>query len=168
MSTELKNKIKNILGSRIFRGFIYGIGILLIASFIFRAGMLVGFGRASFGRDFGDNYERNFRGPERGGHMMGGMFREDLPNAHGAIGKIIKIDPTSITVLDGKDKIEKVIDINDKTEIRKMRDTAVIGDLKVDDFVVVIGVPNAEGQIEARLIRIMPEPTLINKDNINK
>jgi len=34
----------------------------------------------------------------------------------------------------------------------------ILSDLKIDDYVVVIGEPNAVGQIEAKLIRILPPP----------
>ncbi|HON21861.1 MAG TPA: hypothetical protein PLX48_01705 [Candidatus Paceibacterota bacterium] len=33
-----------------------------------------------------------------------------------------------------------------------------ISDLKVGDYVVVIGDDNSEGQIEAKLIRVVPQP----------
>lgn len=135
-------------------------GSLFVASFIFQAGMIAGFKKASFGRDWGDNYIKNFGRLEMGPRMMNGKFDNfgDLPIAHGAIGKIIKIELPSIVVLDEKDNTEKIILINEKTEIRKIRGNMKSEDLKIDEHVVIVGNPNSSGQIEARLIRILPVP----------
>jgi hypothetical protein len=54
------------------------------------------------------------------------------------------------------DGTEKIVLIKDDTSIRSMRDDISKDRLKVDDFIVVIGSPNAQGQIEAKLIRLMP------------
>ena len=40
--------------------------------------------------------------------------------------------------------------------------------LKVDDFVIIIGDPNAQGQIEAKFIRVMPAPELLNNTTTNE
>ena len=37
-----------------------------------------------------------------------------------------------------------------------MKSNITTNDLKLDDFVVVIGTPNTQGQIEAKFIRVMP------------
>ena len=37
-----------------------------------------------------------------------------------------------------------------------MKSNITTNDLKLGDFVVVIGTPNAQGQIEAKFIRVMP------------
>jgi hypothetical protein len=44
--------------------------------------------------------------------------------------------------------------------IERLRETVKISDLKVDDFVVVIGEPNDSGQIEAKFIRLLPPAPL--------
>ena len=46
-----------------------------------------------------------------------------------------------------------------------MRDEIKISDLKIGDFIVVIGSPNTDGQVEAKFIRLMPEPDLIRNLN---
>lgn len=92
----------------------------------------------------------------------------NMPNAHGAVGKIIKVELPTVVVFDGKDLTEKVIVIDDKTEIRKMRDIVSIDDLKLDEHIIVIGSPNSSGQIEAKLIRFIPAPpdnSINNKTN---
>ena len=128
-----------------------GIGILIIALLIFSAGINVGFHKASFGRAWGENYERNF-GMMQNRPMFG---QDNFPNANGAIGKIIKITLPTIIVQD-KNNTEKVISIKDDTQIQKIRENITKNDLKVDDFIVVIGNPNEQGQIEAKFIRVMP------------
>jgi hypothetical protein len=52
--------------------------------------------------------------------------------------------------------LEKIIVLQDSTDIRRFRDVIKSSDLKVDDNIVVIGEPNAKGQIEAKLVRVMP------------
>lgn len=166
MSKELKDKIKSILDSKFFKNLVYGLGVFIVVMIIFQAGIFVGFHKASFGRDWGDNYEKNFGSPHRGGQMMGGDFG-NLPNPNGAIGKIIKIELPNIVVLDGKDQTEKVVIINDDTLIRKMRDNIEASELKLDTYVVVIGSPNENGQIESKLIRLLPPPPDLG-DSMNK
>jgi hypothetical protein len=166
---KLKINIKNILESKTFHTVIYTLGVLFIALLIFKAGMIAGFRKASFGRDWGNNYAMNFGSPHKGPQMMKGGFGDfdNLPNAHGAIGKIIKIESPTMIILDEKDNTEKVILMNEKTEIRKMRDSIKQDELKLDDHVVVIGTPNSAGQIEARLIRLLPAPFEMPLKQIN-
>ncbi|HAS80533.1 MAG: hypothetical protein UR25_C0001G0139 [Candidatus Nomurabacteria bacterium GW2011_GWE1_32_28] len=153
---KIYEDIKKVFDSKVSVGFIYGIAAAIIMILIFSIGVSVGFHKASFGQAWGENYERNF------GMMPGGMmFNEDnFPNAHGAIGKIIKIELPTIIVQD-KDNIEKVVLIKDDTQIQEKREDMSVNNLKIDDFIVVIGNPNEQGQIEAKLIRIMPSPELI-------
>lgn len=160
MDIKLKNKIKSIFESQTFKTVIYTIGVLFIIFLIFQAGMIAGFRKASFGRDWGENYTDNFGSPHKFIGMRGEGMGDfgNLPNAHGAIGKIIKVELPIMVVFDGKDQTEKIIVINDKTDIRMMRDVVDTSALKVDEHVVVIGAPNSSGQIEAKLIRFIPAP----------
>ena len=95
--------------------------------------------------------------PERSMLMLG---KENFPNAHGAIGKIIKIELPTLIVQD-KDSTEKVILTANDTQIQRMRENITANDLKINDFLVVIGSPNEQGQIEAKLIRLVPSPELM-------
>jgi|SRR3989338_5021386 len=127
-----------------------GFILLLLA---FKAGMAVGFKKASFSYRWGENYHRNFGGPK------GGFFREfsdnDLTNAHGVFGEIIKIDGTTL-IIKGADGVEKAVLAGADASIRRFSEAVKAEELKVGDRVVVIGEPNDSGQIEAKLIRIMP------------
>lgn len=85
------------------------------------------------------------------------MMGLGLPNPHGANGKIIKIELPIIIVAD-KDNTEKVVIIGDDTKIIKQKTEISSTELDLDDFVVIIGNPNDQGQIKAKLIRLLPYP----------
>lgn len=128
------------------------IGILIIILVIFQAGVFVGYKKSEFSKHWGDNYSIIF-GERRG--IPGMPFIDDLTPAHGVTGKIIKIDLPSF-IVEGTDNIEKSVLIKDDTSIRQSRSNFKASDLKVGDFVIVIGAPDQNGQIEAELIRITP------------
>ena len=148
---KIYEDIKKVFESKVLFKVLCGIGIVVIVLLIFSAGITVGFRKASFGRAWGENYERNF-GMRPGRQMFG---RDNFPNAHGANGKIIKIELPTIIVQD-KDNVEKVILIKDDTKIQKMMANIKASDLSVDEYVIIIGSPNNQGQIEAKFIRVMP------------
>lgn len=160
---EFKDKIRKIAGSKNFEKVLYVLGALFVVSFIFHAGMIVGFERASFRHDWGNNYERNF-GPKGKPPFLNDI--KGSPNAHGAIGKIIKIEFPNIVVLD-KDQTEKIVIIDDKTNILERKDTISKEELTLDKYVIVIGTPNANGQIEAKLIRVIPSPEEMMKNDVS-
>jgi len=125
-----------ILQSKKFKITMGIIGGFIIIFLAFGAGTFVGMRRANFSFRWAENYQRNFGEP----HF----------NAHGIFGQIIKTDGSTL-VINGRDNIEKIILITASTTINSFR-----GDLRVNDNVVIIGNPNNAGQIEARLIRLMP------------
>jgi len=148
---KINENIKKVFESKVLFGILCGIGIFIVALLIFSAGVDVGFHKASFGRAWGENYEHNFGFvPNR--PIIG---EDNFPNANGAIGKIIKIELPTIIVQD-KDNTEKVVLIKNDTQIQEMRAPITSSDLKIDNFVVIIGEPNTQGQIEAKFIRVMP------------
>ena len=157
---QIKNEIKSFAESKNFKKLIYAIGIVFIMFLIFQLGIIAGFRKASFSNDWGNNYERNFGPMHKAPPFIGNDLKE-MPNAHGAIGKIIKIEFPNIVVLD-KDQTEKVVVIKDDTNILERRDKVTENSLVVDKFIIVIGNPNNQGQIEAKLIRIIPSPEEIN------
>jgi len=150
---KLHEKILKIFESKVLVGILYGVGIVIVIVLIFSAGVSVGFRKASFGRAWGENYERNF------GMMPNRppFGKDNFPNAHGAAGEIIKVE-LPILIVQDRENTEKVILIADDTKIQKMREDVKIDELKINDFVVIIGSPNDKGQIEAKFIRIMPMP----------
>ncbi len=152
---KIHEKLKIFFDLKILVKVIYGLGIFIVILIIFSAGMSVGFHKATFGHAWGENYERNFG-------VQPGFNGNNFPNAHGAVGKIIKIELPTIIVQD-KDNTEKVILIKDDTKIEKIRNAITSSDLKINDFIIVIGTPDDQGQIEAKFIRIMPAPGFLNK-----
>jgi len=143
----MQNKKSNL---DILKWLIIGLAGLAIIVLIFGAGVFVGGLKAKFSCHWAENYHKNFAGPKNG-------FMEDwrkippmpgdLIESHGAFGEIIEMQENSF-VMKGRENIEKVVLIKPDTIINKK------GELAVGDQVVVIGSPNDNGQIEAKLIRI--------------
>lgn len=148
--------------SKTFRISLIVIGALIVLLFVFKTGVFVGYKKAQFSYRWGENYHRNFAGPRGGffGDFRRGPGDRDYINAHGTFGSIIKIDPATgsgqaaTLIVKGSDNVEKTILVSDKTTITSRREAIKINDLKVDDRIVIIGSPNEQGQIEAKLIRV--------------
>jgi hypothetical protein len=85
--------------------------------------------------------------------------------ANGTFGQILKIEGNNI-VIKSRNDVEKVIVVNDQTVIKSFDQTVKVSDLKTDDSLVVIGAANNQGQIEAKLIRLMPLPPLNQPQNM--
>ncbi len=147
--------LKNFLKSKTFSKILVGLGAVLVVLTIFQAGVMVGYRKAAFSYRWGDNYYKMFGGPRK--DLLPGFPRNDFPNAHGVVGSIIKVELPKIFV-EGDDGIEKVVEIATSTAIRRLKDPVSSADLKTDDSVIVIGAPNNDSIIEARLIRILPKP----------
>jgi hypothetical protein len=155
---KIHEEIKRVFESKVAFGILLVIGFLIVALLIFRAGVEVGFHKASFGRNWGENYGRNFGMMQN--HPIPGFRKDNFPNASGAVGKIIKIEIPSIIVQD-KDNTEKVISVTDNTRIQQAQIGMKTTDLKIGDFVVIIGTPNDKGIIDAKFIRLMPAPEFL-------
>lgn len=157
---DFKQKFTKSVGSKMLVRLLEIVGIIVIALIIFSAGIVVGFHKANFGRAWGEHYNENF-GIGHPNGFLGDLDKigvlNNFPNAHGAVGKIIKVELPNIIVQD-RGNTEKVVAIADDTTIQEGGDIVTSTDLHTDDFVVVIGSPNTEGVIEAKLIRVMPSP----------
>ncbi|KKU78575.1 MAG: hypothetical protein UY04_C0033G0011 [Parcubacteria group bacterium GW2011_GWA2_47_7] len=134
-----------------------GIGVLVLVLVIFQLGVFIGFHRAGFSYHMGDNYYRAFEERDESILRTGGMGGRGFTNAHGATGKIIKIALPTI-IVESPDLVEKIILTNDDTEFRSSIGATTAQDLKLNDAIIVIGSPNDDGEIVARLIRILPTP----------
>lgn len=142
--------------SKNVRNVIIGIGILIILLGVLKVGISIGEHRARFAAQFGDSFERNFLGPRSG--MMGVRFAPIMPNGNGAIGEIISLNLPQ-AVISGPDNLEKTVIIGTSTAIRRFQENIRSADLKTGDWVIVIGNPTDNGQVEAKLIRVMPKPS---------
>jgi hypothetical protein len=161
--------MKDFFQSKLFKGIILGVAGLVVLVFVFCLGVFVGTKRADFSFRWADEYHRNFGGPQGGffGDFIG-MDRE-FTNSNGSFGQIISINPSTnsgqavLTVKDNDgDNTEKTILVNDKTTIIYQKENIKLSDLKVDDNIVVIGEPDNSGQIQAKLIRVMPPLPKLN------
>lgn len=129
------------------------LGALIIALFIFEAGIVVGFHKASFAYHWQENYERNF-GPTGGAFMPG----RGAPNPHGTTGKIVSVSlPTFVVAGSGEN--ERTVQIMDNTIIRDGGAVVTSSDVTSGKYVTVLGAPDDEGVVEAGFIRIMPQPS---------
>ncbi|MFA6304406.1 MAG: hypothetical protein WCV73_02535 [Patescibacteria group bacterium] len=147
----------NFFQSKIFKICLLVLVWLISLLLVFKAGLLIGLTKARFNFSWGENYQDNFLGRRPGPSKMMIRDLDDrlLMPAHGVAGQIIKLNGLEL-VIKGDDGAEKIVLVNDQTEIREFQDKAALADLKIDDFIVVIGEPNETGQIAAKFIRLMP------------
>ncbi len=149
--------IDKFFQSKVFKGFILGLLSFLLLTFVFKVGEVVGIKKANFSCRWSDNYHQNFGGPKQG--FMQGFGDKDFMEANGVVGNIIDIATSSVTIK-GRGDVEKIVLITQDTVIKKLQETIFLTDLQVDEMVVVIGEGNNQGQIEAKLIRVMPKPPI--------
>ena len=85
-----------------------------------------------------------------------------FPAGHGAFGKITQIEGATIT-LQTRDGATQTILTDSQTRVERggPKTTKLnLRDLKVGDQIIVTGAPNAQGQIKAKLIRVLNPPAL--------
>ncbi len=157
--------LKNIHQSKTVRGIIIGLGLAIVLLGVFRLGQVSGGQKVRFSDRLGENFNRNFRDP-RDNFFRNWSGGPGMPGGHGAVGEIVSLNLPLVTIA-GLDNLEKVVVIEDRTLIRQFQNQITPTDLQIGEHVVVLGAPNAEGQIEARLIRVMP-PWPENPDNENE
>lgn len=150
-----KTQKQNNATSTVLKGLL--VFIILIA--VFGLGMFVGETKARFSYRWAESYHKNFAGP-KGGFLDDwrqlSSFPGDFIESHGAFGEIIQINDSDF-VIKGKGDLEKIIIIKEDTILENGRTAIKKDDLKVGDQIVIIGSPNEQGQIEAKLIRIFNE-----------
>lgn len=116
------------------------IGSVLALGIVFGAGIFVG--RAS-------------------GHVDGlrpaRWFALFFNGAHGAVGRVEKIDGQTITLVLRDGSSQRIL-LDQETRIEKNRQRIMIGDLHQGDAVQVIGSPDNLGTIRARWVRVMADP----------
>jgi len=142
---------------------IIGLAVFVAVLVIFGTGVFVGEMKARFSYQWAENYHRNFGGPSGG--FMGNLRLPPPPDnefieSHGIFGQIIKIGDSDF-VIKGQDNAEKIVVINKDTAITGGKQTITKADLKVGEQVVVIGSPNDQGQIDAKLIRVFDNSTMM-------
>lgn len=140
-------------------------GVAVLAG-VFQLGMSVGERKAKHFNRWNENYGRNFGPGFTGPGMMDPGFgrrmmdlpqpfgNAALPGAHGVFGKVLSTDGGKI-LIQGQDGVEQSILVTTSTAIRVGNSEAKLGDIETDQRISVFGRPNDQGQIEARLIRLM-------------
>ena len=151
---DTKNFKKN-LQSKQFKKIVISLCIAVIALMIFSVGMEVGYMKASFSYRFGDSYYKTFGAGNT--HINSAIIPGGLSDAHGVSGKIVSLNLPNMIVAD-KDNTEKSVQLEKETVIRELRNTIQSSGLKTGDFVIVIGEPNEGSAIDAKFIRVIPEP----------
>jgi hypothetical protein len=144
--------------SDVLKQIIIGLAVFVIICLIFWIGMFIGGLKAGFSYRWAESYHKNFAGPRDGFlNDWRSLPKGGFINAHGVFGQIIKIEESAI-VIKGDGNVEGIVIVKDDTIIERLKEIVKISDLKVDDFIVVIGEPNDSGQIEAKFIRLLPPP----------
>jgi hypothetical protein len=141
--------------SRSFTVILIVIAVLFGLSLAFGLGVSVGFHKARFSYQWGENYDRNFGGPKRG--IIGIFGGSNFMNSHGISGSIMKIDGSTV-VIRGRNNVEMTVLVTDKTIIRMGNQNLKVSDLKIDENVIIIGNPDNSGQIQVELMRVLPTP----------
>ena len=125
---------------------------IFIVLLVFHAGLSLGERRAI------DRF-----GPPRPGQPGPGGFAVGvphgfLPDGHGAVGIISKITLPTISMAGRDGDVEEVI-ITASTTIEQGPQILTPADLTLGENIIVIGAPEPAGaQIQAKLIRVLPQP----------
>lgn len=125
---------------------------VLVVLIVFGLGIAVGYRRAIFASDFGENYYHSMYGSPFGKPMIGVMGLGPI-TMHGVAGEVIDVASGTILVRDATGDEESVLIVSG-TPIREMNNNILMSDVDVGDNVTVIGAPDPQGQVEARFVRV--------------
>ena len=143
---------KQFLQSHTLAIMLSAFGVVILIMGAFSLGEHIGYRKAAFAFQNGNNFYDTFGPRPRMSRMMPPV---DFSDTHGTVGKVISIALPTITIED-RDGTEKTIVISDQTVIKKFRDTITSQSIAVGDYLVAIGEPNQQSQIAATLIRLLP------------
>ncbi len=129
----------------------FAVAQIAVLLFVFQLGMFVGIQKSGYSQNWKENYGRNFGMPPKG--PLGGFEGREFLGAHGVAGIIIKIGDQDL-VIKGQDGMERIIQLSDNVILRHGRENIKITDIDVDDEAVIIGAPNPDGTVLAKMIRI--------------
>jgi hypothetical protein len=125
---------------------------ILVVLIAFGLGIAVGYRRAIFASEFGENYYQNLYGSPFGRPMVGVTNRGPL-TMHGVVGEVIDITSSTLSVKDPMGNEQSVLVVSG-TPIREIDNNILMTDIRIGDGVTVIGDPSENGQVEARFIRV--------------
>lgn len=130
--------------------------VLFLLIVAFKLGTYWGYKKATFLNNWWQGYQKNFGPMGYQGGFFNKMKRFDkdfMFKSYGLSGKVILIKDNSF-ILEDKDGFEKIVLVLGNTIFKKNGWNIKFTDLKEGDFVIVIGLPNQNGEIEAKLIRV--------------
>ena len=152
-----KEDAKSFLESKKIARIMAAVIIMAGIIFVFHIGEEFGYKKAELMDQVSGNYYKTFGpGDPRKTGPLGYLF-DDQTGTHGVAGKVANVTAGKIVVEDNEG-IEKTVTTDSDTIIKKQRNTISINDIQPDDFIVVIGSPNANGEIDAKIIRVVPPP----------
>ncbi len=129
--------------------------VLLLLCLAFLAGVKTNERRTRHFSNWCDHYPDMLK-PHRGSKtLIPAPPHRPMPLPNGVFGRILSATGTNF-MIEGQDQFEQNVLITSSTVLRVDRGTASLGDLRPDREVGVFGLPNEQGQIEARLIRLFP------------
>lgn len=128
------------------------LGSAIILMGVFKIGVTVGYVKAGFSYNWGNNYHANFGAPA--GTLRGLRDRDFMP-AHGLSGEVIKLEG-NIFIIRGRNDREELITTTRETRIKAGNATVRANDIGIGSKVVVIGEPTSDGRLNARFIRLLP------------
>lgn len=134
------------LQSKKFKYIIGSIVVLVVLLLTFQAGVMFGYHRARFHNRWDDHYGQNF---------IGEFNNRNFMKSNGAFGDILKIENSTITVK-GRNEAEKNILVDKNTQFESGDTNIKLENLKVGDQILVIGSPNEAGQVQAKIVRLIP------------
>lgn len=131
-------------------------GILLVLVAVFTLGVRVGERKARHFSGWYENYGRMLPPPRGFERERRAPMRAPMPSGHGVFGKVISISGNSL-IIAGKEGMEQNVIVTSSTTIRIGNEDIAPESLPSplpNTDAAVFGAPNAQGQIEARLIRL--------------
>lgn len=145
-SITLSRRTQAVLGALI---------VLILLCLSFLAGVKATERRIRHYSNWSKSYPDMMR-PHRAGRMAVPFpERAPLPLPNGVFGRVLSVTSTNL-IIDGQDNFEQNVLVTSSTAIRTEQGTATLKDIQPNMEVSVFGAPNAQGQIEARLIRLFP------------
>lgn len=148
--------MKEFFTSKIVFGVLIGLGACVLLLGSFALGVTIGQRKAAHLCAWGQNYDQMF-GPQRHGPPLARFpFNSaETPESQGVFGKVLSVSGSDI-VVQGKDNVEQNVLVTTSTVIRNGAGQGSLQGIHPDVQASVFGPSNAQGQIEARLIRIFP------------
>ncbi len=145
---------KKISESSLFHKAVIVTGLALAAIILFRVGVTVGFHEARESYGMGEDYFYRAVGGHPG---ISEEFVGAIPGAYGAAGTVMSVTVPTF-VVSQPDQTEKIIRMATTTAIRFERTNTTTAAIAPGSFVVVVGTPGANDELDATLIRLLPPP----------